>query len=222
MLALDLFCGGGGAALGLIAAGFDVVGIDIERKHHKVYPGRFIQGDATTPPVDIMAFDFVWASPPCQAFSVGAIMKGTAHLHYNLIPAVRTAIAKHLWTCIENVPGAPIRPDFVLTGPIVGLPKIVRQRHFETSFDAPLLMPSPVQRAPILDCMTITKRLCASNHYYRRKAAGLPGRVPVAEAREAMGITTRMTADQVGEAVPPAYAEFIARQAIEAGCGRVN
>ena len=30
MRALDLFCGGGGAALGMIAAGFRVTGVDID------------------------------------------------------------------------------------------------------------------------------------------------------------------------------------------------
>ena len=40
LVALDLFCGGGGAALGILEAGFDrVVGIDIKR--HKHYPGDF-------------------------------------------------------------------------------------------------------------------------------------------------------------------------------------
>ena len=39
-LALDLFCGGGGACEGLQRAGFDVVGVDIVAKHAKHYPGR--------------------------------------------------------------------------------------------------------------------------------------------------------------------------------------
>lgn len=42
--ALDLFCGGGGAARGLIAAGFDV-GIDHDLRCGKHYPGQFIQAD---------------------------------------------------------------------------------------------------------------------------------------------------------------------------------
>lgn len=43
MLAIDMFCGGGGACLGMQQAGFTVIGIDIEPQPH--YPGIFIQGD---------------------------------------------------------------------------------------------------------------------------------------------------------------------------------
>lgn len=51
-------------------------------------------------------------------------------------------------------------------------------------------------------------------HYYYRKKQGLPGRIPILEAREIMGITGKLTAKQVGEAVPPAYAKLLAEYAI--------
>lgn len=227
LLALDLFCGGGGAALGMMAAGFHVVGVDRVRRHSKVYPGEFICGDALAPPVDLADFDLVWASPPCQAFSsataaaVGSRAKAM-RIYPDLIEPVRTLLAGHACTVMENVPLAPIRCDLVLTGPMVGLGRIVRRRHFEMSW-WPGLQPQPIT-LPRKDwiegrAVTITKSMAAWSHYYPRKAAGLPGRVPVAEAREVMGITTPMTGRQVGEAVPPPYSEYVARLALSDPCG---
>ena len=66
------------------------------------------------------------------------------------------------------------------------------------------------------DAVTITTSMCSNSHFYTRKKAGKKGRVGPEEAREVMGINTPMTAFQIGEAVPPKYAEFVARSAIEA------
>ena len=44
-IALDLCCGMGGWAEGLIAAGWDVVGVDVEEDFSGKYPGRFFCGD---------------------------------------------------------------------------------------------------------------------------------------------------------------------------------
>jgi hypothetical protein len=64
--ALDLFCGRGGASMGLKAAGFHTTGVDLEPQPE--YCGdRFIQSDAMVFPLD--GFDFIWASSPCQEFA---------------------------------------------------------------------------------------------------------------------------------------------------------
>ena len=52
--------------------------------------------------------------------------------------------------------------------------------------------------------------------FRKRKKACLKGRLPIIEAREVMGMDAPLTCEEVGEAVPPAYAEFIGRAAIEA------
>ena len=199
----------------MIAAGFEVWGVDINPRHAKVYPGHFACGDATRPPFDLADFVFVWASPPCQAFSRSRSFH-KANNHVNLIPQTRDLLDGHPFTVIENVVGAPIRRDVVLLGPMVGLERISRRRHFEISWFS--LWPPVMRLDPSVfhsgRGVCVTKKLCAPNHYYPRKRAGLPGRVPVAEAREVMGIDTQMTAAQVGEAVPPAYAQLIAESAL--------
>jgi len=130
MKALDLFCCDGGAAKGLNDAGFDVVGIDITS--HPNYPFDFIQGDATNPPVDTRTFDFIWASPPCQGYSVGTLgWRAQGKQYPDLVSATR-AFLKSTGKpyCIENVPQAPIKKDLMLCGQMFKLP-IIRHRHFE-------------------------------------------------------------------------------------------
>ena len=229
LLALDLFCGGGGAALGILEAGFDrVVGIDIKR--HKHYPGDFIQGDALHPPVDIMDFAFVWASPPCQRHSPATNFQ-TAHMtqeeidekYPDLIPPTRELLARHPFTAIENVrnarlPPTNLRPDVILTGRSMGLERIDRLRIFELSFF--MLFPDPIL-APKEDwesgkMATITTSMASNSHFYRRKAIGLPGKIPHKEAIEIMGLPddSPMTCKEIGLSVPPAYAKFIASEAL--------
>ena len=132
---LDLFCGAGGAAMGLHRAGFDVVGIDIKRQ--KRYPFPFIQGDALNPPVRLEDFDLIWASPPCQAHTSLRKM-WNSRKHEDLVPQTRALLASHPFTAIENVVVAPLLNPVRLCGTSFGLgvrdAELRRHRLFECSF----------------------------------------------------------------------------------------
>ena len=223
MKALDLFCCGGGAAEGLMRAGFEVVGIDKD-DHSESYPGTFIQGDIHNLPVNPMDFDLVWASPPCQKFSTMTSMSVAKAKdptnntpNFNLIPITREILKSHPWTIIENVPQAPIRADIVLTGPMFGLYRIMRKRKFELSF---FVLQPPVQNRTLKsihdsgDFLTITTNgEHGIEEKWRQLARGLSPKISKRDSMEALGITHDMTTYEIGESIPPVYAHYLALEA---------
>ena len=79
-LAIDLFCGLGGWTEGLLAAGWDVVGFDIERHRYFVdgvwhqYPAQLVLQDVMTiHGKQFASADLIVASPPCQRYSYMAM-----------------------------------------------------------------------------------------------------------------------------------------------------
>ena len=217
---LDLFSGGGGAAIGIRQAGFhEIVGIDI--KMHRNYPFDFIQADVLQLPVNLDDFDFVWASPPCQKYSNATINRIKATLP-DLIPDVRAILKGHPLTCIENVPSAPIHKILELTGPSVGLRYIQRRRYFEMSFVCPQL-PAPAVRREDWEsgqAITVWTGMSPTNALQRerREKAGLStGNYPKSEVKEKMGIPDHyeMTHRELGEAVAPPKAKYIAEWALK-------
>jgi len=129
----DLFCGAGGAGMGLHRAGFEVVGFNIEPQRN--YPFEFYQQDALT--VDLSGFDAVWASPPCQAYSRASQARRNEGIIYpDLVQPTRKILLKaNLPWIIENVPGAPIDAHYIICACTVGLPRLRRVRWFETSWN---------------------------------------------------------------------------------------
>ena len=216
-IALDLFSGAGGAAIGLKRAGFYVIGVDI-KKPSNYYGDEFINADIHNLPFkDLSWADFVWASPPCQRFSIGTQSSKNKDLvksYPDFIPATRKLLSGHAWTCIENVPRAPLMPNLTLNGSSVGLNWIERRRVFEMSFWVAQVVLSKAKGIRF----TIAKRRSATNEAdrKRRKAMGLPKTIPKDVAKVFMGIPQKyhMTDSEIGEAVPPPYSEFIAREAI--------
>ena len=189
--ALDLFCCEGGASTGLVQAGFDVVGVDIRPQRR--YPYEFVLADALGPECPSLDdFDLIWASPPCQAYSIATPDKSR---HPDLLPAVRDMLkASGKPYIIENVPGAPMPDAIRLRGAMFGLP-LYRERLFEASFFVltPNLRDPPGMGYPCL----------AGNGGVRSggRAAG----------RAAMGCDW-MSWHGVTQAIPPAYSRFLASE----------
>jgi len=205
---LDLFAGAGGAAMGYHRAGFDVVGVDINPQPH--YPFEFHQADALEFPLD--GYDAIHASPPCQDHSALAVMHPTRGTGWML-----DATIKRLRDCgrpwvVENVVGPTVRMDgwwFVLCGSQFGL-EVRRHRRFGSNF---LMLPNgcrhDLQPLPV----DVTGHSEQGRVYRARKALGLPP-VGIVEKREAMGIDW-MNRDELAQAIPPAYTQWIGEQLID-------
>jgi DNA (cytosine-5)-methyltransferase 1 len=210
-LALDLFCGAGGATAGLQRAGFHVTGIDLHRQPR--YCGdSFVQADALRPPFDLARFDFIWASPPCQKYSIAAHNNRRDGWDYpDLVEPTRAMLkaSRKPWV-IENVPGAPVRPDLVLCGSHFGLP-IVRHRLFELSW----FMLNGLRCEHADDILTICGHGTPSWARKSRIAKGLHPNVSVKMKREAMEAPW-MNRHELSLSIPPAYAEFIGLAALKA------
>lgn len=229
--ALDLFCCAGGASMGLHRAGFEVVGVDIER--HKSYPFPMVIADALRPPFDLSAFDLIWASPPCQAYTAMQNINTRAPKrdHPKLIEPVREMLkASGRHYIIENVPGAPLVDPIMLCGSMFGL-RVRRHRLFECSFWTlqPHCQhnlehePTPVwgDSRPSRQEVRRARRARLSSIAVYGDHPQTPGdktmRVNRArtlrEGQEAMGIDW-MDWRPLTQAIPPAYSEFLGRAAL--------
>jgi DNA (cytosine-5)-methyltransferase 1 len=197
---LDLFCGAGGAAMGYHRAGFDVVGVDIMPQPR--YPFEFHQGDAMTWPLD--RFDAIHASPPCQDHTRQYVPRehGTGWM----LAGTRARLAAQTapWV-IENVPGAPMRADYRLCGCMFNLPRLARERWFETSWYAFDLRP-PCHHPETVISVTGTGTPTGTWKVY--------GALKLADFSSAMGIGW-MTRAELSQAIPPAYTEYIGGQLID-------
>lgn len=203
-LALDLFCKAGGVTKGLQRAGFYVVGVDIEPQPR--YCGdAFVQGDALSIPADrLRRFDLICASPPCQAYSIASRSRRNAgHVYPDLVGPVREMLDRaRVPYIIENVPKAPLRADLKICGCQVGLP-LRRERWFEASWPLQNMLPPHRHTGPVVSVVG------HGTPTWVRKALGF--NPTIKHYREAMGIDW-MTRDELSQAIPPAYSEYIARQ----------
>ena len=134
MRLLDLFSGGGGAAMGYHQAGFTVVGVDVEPQPY--YPFEFIRGDALDVLTDqafLAGFDAIHASPVCKTFARVTAWRGDRGNHPDtLTPTLRLLAGVSQPWVVENVPEAcpPLRGDLLLCGSQFGL-EVKRHRVFQ-------------------------------------------------------------------------------------------
>lgn len=211
---LDLFCCAGGAGAGYHAAGFDVIGVDIVPRPR--YPHRFMQGDAIDVLHKVVAtgrlggYDVaaIHASPPCHDHTpyaprwgtdgTGQLLQDTRQLLIEMNAAYGTP-----WV-IENVPGAPMRADYVMCGCRVGLREIRRERWFETSWRGVDTVPRCMhRREPGEHVITVTGHTGG-----RSTRDGTIGRGMVADWRRAMGMPWA-TAAELAQAIPPRFTEYM-------------
>lgn len=200
---LDLFCGAGGCAMGYFQAGFNPVGVDKFRQ--KRYPFAHYVEDA----FEFLErygkhYDAIHASPPCQFYSRAAVNKGG---HDDFIWEVRAYLVQTGKPyVIENVEDAKsyLNNPFCLCGTMFGL-NVIRHRLFETNW---------ALTQPLPECNHVKPVVRMGRRPTELEYHSVVGHfIGAQEAREAMGIDW-MTRNELAQAIPPAYTEWIGRQLI--------
>lgn len=112
MLVLDLFAGTGSSTQAFVDAGHRVVRVELDPSHEAEY--HYDVGLLT--PADIRQMcggtpDFIWASPPCTAFSVASLPAHWGGGKYAYVPKSKKArdsmaLVAHVRTLLEGS-GAP-------------------------------------------------------------------------------------------------------------------
>lgn len=214
---LDLYGGGGGAARGYQAAGFDVTGVDINPQPR--YPGAFVQADALTYLAEhARDFDAVHASPPCQRYTAmsnkhrARFGEGYDERSPDLLePTLFALSVLDKPYIVENVPGAAsLMPGAVqLCGSSFGL-GVHRHRLFVTSF---LALTPPCQHDGPAGLGVYGKAPDGRRLWDRKDGSIFRAPSSTEEAAEAMGLSGHgLTWNEVKESIPPAYTEHLGRQ----------
>ena len=220
---LDLFCGGGGAAKGYYDAGFEVIGVDIEKRN---YPYMFIQADVMEILENedfVKEFDFIHASPPCQ--------------HYSRLKNLSNN--KSEWETRHPDLVAPVREKLKYYNKKYGIPYII-----ENVENAPLINPIKLYGSQFQNMFTQRPRLFESNLKLKTpdvpkrnmqtgplNTIGPTGSVSICGNQPLKGLTleqTRlyyaiaiggdcswMTLEELTQCIPPCYTKFLGEQVID-------
>ncbi|MFD9572897.1 DNA methylase [Streptomyces sp. NPDC059982] len=214
---LDLFCCAGGAAMGYHRAGFTVTGVDIVDRSAR-YPFAFRQGDALTVLAELIAsgeittYTAIHASPPCQgecALTVGTNRsQGWGGTHEDLVAPTRELLeASGLPYVIEQPDGkADIRKDISLCGEMFGL-GVLRHRNFELGRWT-TAKPKHVRHRGYVRGWR--HGIYRDGPYVAAYGSG-GGKATIPEMQQAMGIDWTDVREELTEAIPPAYSEWLGR-----------
>lgn len=186
----------------------EILGVDINPQPR--YPFHFVQGDAMAYPLD--GFDFIWASPPCQRYARIGAVHGAREKHPDLVDPCRERLEASgaFWT-LENVPDAKLPNAFTLCGSMFGLGSagehdgIYRQLRRHRLFQSNFMVLTPA-------CQHQGEPIGVYGHGGPQRGANNRGYMGGKRERmEAMGIDW-MSRDELSNAIPPAYSEYIADQ----------
>ncbi len=214
---LDLCCKAGGCSVGYYRAAkalgleIDIVGVDIEPQPN--YPYTFIQADA----VDFFKkqhklFTHFHASPPCQKYShsTATARKNGKVYNDNLEAITKLFYSTRKPGVIENVMASPVRRDVLLRGDMFGL-KVIRKRKFELT-NWFMLRPG---LATLVGQVKKGDFAQVVGNGQKKVTGGVPFKSEnttiISQWSEAMQIDW-MTTDELREAIPPAYTQYIGEQ----------
>lgn len=208
---LDLFCGAGGATRGYQEAGFYVVGVDIAWQPN--YCGdEFYRMDAVDYCLSNWTrFDAIHASPPCQSHStLGKGTNNNSDDHPDFLDATRAILSMtgKPWV-IENVVSAPLDNPFMLCGEMFGL-SVIRHRLFESN--TLVMQPDHPPHRGLVQGWNHGVR--QDGPYFAVYGDG-GGKGTLQQWRDAMAMPWCQTRNEIAEAIPPAYTEYIGTQLIE-------
>jgi DNA (cytosine-5)-methyltransferase 1 len=198
--------------MGYYRAGFeDITGVDIKPQPN--YPFSFVQGDALEYVTEHgTEFDVIHASPPCQAYSTTSALPWVDDYPELIEPLRKLLQAFGKPYVIENVPGAPLINPLELCGSMFEL-SLIRHRLFE--IDPPIYFPPGPHACSHL--FTNSNRGYSSFNKGATAITVAGKNYPLADGKVAMGIDWMTNRDELSEAIPPAYTEFIGRRIMETG-----
>lgn len=174
------------------------------------YPFEFVQADAMT--FDLSGYDLIHASPPCQEYSQLTKLNRARRrdvVYPDLIGAMRQRLAGKRYV-MENVIGSPLQAAFVLCGSMFGL-NVVRHRLFECS---DLILCGKRCRHTRGE-LAIYGKLDGRRVWTRSDGTEVRVARTLEDGRRAMGIDW-MSWDELTQAIPPAYTEWIGRRLLAA------